>query len=65
MPAAGAGNVLDLPVEQFPAEREDFVESLDVVEMHVVHAAPADVVVGVVLQQCIPRGLEQRRVNAR
>ena len=38
------------------------MESLDVVEMHVVHAAPADVVVGVVLQQRIPRGLEQRRV---
>ena len=59
------GNVLDLPVEQFLAEREDFVESLDVVEMHVVHAAPADVVVGVVLQQRIPRSLEQRRVDAR
>ena len=56
--------MLDLPIDHLASEREHFVESLHVVEVDVVHAAPADVVVGMVLEQGIPRGLEQRRLDA-
>ena len=57
--------MFDLPVDHLVPEREHFVVSLHVVEVDVVHAAPADVVVGMVLEQGIPRRLEQRRLDAR